>query len=381
MTILNNNTTALARVAKAGNVTAVTEASKNIFSDLRITMDYKNSFPFPVTVVFRDGMSFTVPITRPEDPECSSFVIRKTFHLNKSVTVNADSILHAAAEEASLEVEALKQAYKNSHFKIIQQNSYEFAVEYHVTRSQFKDNGYALELEEFDLVVYKDLGKNYCHRRSEQGKCALFDQDNTTTSLKVEILINDPKRRYGDRFINISGTIYELLAKDISSQEEGVYVTAPSTIIDGRLMDDRYTTKRYTFEAADKALSLFRTRDEACVVGNIEQERKRILEEAQHNRAMDKTRLEAEFIEHKRKLDTDMLNLEHKLKTSETHRESLMAELQDSLARAKAMREQDMIKYKDNYEMRSYDRKDSSEVIKWLPVILTGAAILFARLA
>ena len=57
----------------------------------------------------------------------------------------------------------------------------------------------------------------------------------------------------------------------------------------------------------------------------------------------------------------------------------------------KAFRDMEMLKEKirydeesnrrkDYYENRSYDRKDSSELVKWLPGIILGAGLLIPKL-
>lgn len=46
----------------------------------------------------------------------------------------------------------------------------------------------------------------------------------------------------------------------------------------------------------------------------------------------------------------------------------------------KLRREEDSNRRKDYYDERSYDRKDSSEIIKWLPGIILGAGLLLPKL-
>lgn len=387
MSVHNNFIPKTVRRGKAASAKSVDEPNKVFHSDLKIMYDFRNGFPFTVNIIQRSGLAVGVPTTTPVELDCPDFVIRVTYSVTSRCKLFADNVAFEHNHHANEETSALRQAVKRVSPRILQQNVYEFAIEYKITREQFKNCDYSIEIDELDIVLTRDDPSTICHSRSEVGRGLAFEQKADPFSFAFNILINDPKHKYGTRFINIAGKVYEVHVKDDPTREEGVYLTTLKDISDCDLLESKCFIKRYNFNEADKALGLYRTRDEAEAVGNLELERKRMLEEAQHERAIEKNRLEGDFIERKRKLDMDFMEKdhelkqrEHRLKEEEAKRDALMAELKDATDRMKLMREQEMTKYKDYYEMRSMDRKDSSEFVKWIPVIFTGAAILFAKL-
>ena len=61
-------------------------------------------------------------------------------------------------------------------------------------------------------------------------------------------------------------------------------------------------------------------------------------------------------------------------------RDARLKEREVQYAREKAEREYRLNMQRDYYEHRSYDRKDSSEIIKWIPPMIVGAGLILSKL-
>jgi septal ring factor EnvC (AmiA/AmiB activator) len=149
----------------------------------------------------------------------------------------------------------------------------------------------------------------------------------------------------------------------------------------------------YTFESAEAELMLFSSEAEALNLGNQVEAKRREFEELQHEQRVTMLRLEND---HKKSIQLMELELAKqkqekadrenelakeisRLKKSEYALEKEATKREAKYAKEKAKRDARMNEDKDYYERRSYDRKDSSEVIKWLPAAVVGVGLLISK--
>ena len=62
-----------------------------------------------------------------------------------------------------------------------------------------------------------------------------------------------------------------------------------------------------------------------------------------------------------------------------SEREAKQKSIDAAYAAEKADREARAYRERDYYERRSYDRKDSSEIVKWIPPMVVGAGLIIAK--
>jgi septal ring factor EnvC (AmiA/AmiB activator) len=159
---------------------------------------------------------------------------------------------------------------------------------------------------------------------------------------------------------------------------------------DEPLLDGR---EHMPFESADGALGLYATAHDAKTLGNLAEERKREIEELQYTHKVQFMNMEHEFkrlthdmetrmVEYKRERGEREMELAtevSRLKLVEMRLEQEAKEREARYATEKAERESRMLRDKEYYERRSYDRKDSSEIVKWVPAMVLGAGVLLSK--
>jgi septal ring factor EnvC (AmiA/AmiB activator) len=92
--------------------------------------------------------------------------------------------------------------------------------------------------------------------------------------------------------------------------------------------------------------------------------------------------METRMVEYKRERGEREMELAtevSRLKLVEMRLEQEAKEREARYATEKAERESRMLRDKEYYERRSYDRKDSSEIVKWVPAMVLGAGVLLSK--
>jgi len=185
-----------------------------------------------------------------------------------------------------------------------------------VKLTDLSDSCNCLFIKEYDIVLYiARPGYTVIHPATVSRVISGLDIGKTKVSdFEFGIRINDPDNKIGDRFINISGLVHRITPSRDSTQMEGVLVTTSSAQVNGEFVHVPMSLSE--FEAQVKTYKSF---EEAETFGNL-------------------------ALLTKQQAETQLENLKHKT----------------------------------NYEDRSYDRKDSPELIKFLPMIIgAGLALLY----
>lgn len=200
------------------------------------------------------------------------------------------------------------------------------------------------------------------------------------TGMLIEIVDNN--NSINDRFTYAFNTVLKIGTVVDPDRTEGVYVTSVSDV---GMSTSETNTVRYSLGEAEIKFGMYRTREEALTKGDPELISKNLLE---------KTRMELEEAKNKASLmesENRQLEAQKKKELMElevTHKEKILAmeaknkEMSSELARLKEELEKRKIVREDYYESRSSDRKDTSEIIKFIPAVLGGfiaAALLFRK--
>lgn len=363
------------------NVSEPSDVVGHSTNNFSVDCQYINGFSRPVTLVDRNGMKVEIPPNI--NPIARTFIVRLTITLGREVNVNIEQLLNSACSATRTLADVIQKgavSFRNGERR--------HRLDFHVELADVESRGGSLYLSNLDVVVSLLQGHMVPHHpRSEVGvRNNLVESDDTindVSSFGYSIRIVDSGGHFGDRFVNINKKVYKVPVARESPLGDGVYVTS-SGPVDGDYAYRPPVAQRYTFEEADKELGLYRTVEEAKTFGDeyaarekelkelslfVKQEEQRMKEERQ--------RREAEFEERKRELERERLEEDNRRKETDYHFQQRQTRLKEEIAELEHKRNIEMIRSKDGYEQRSLQRKESSEVVKYLPAIFTGLLALF----
>ena len=351
------------------------------------TMSYSNGFPYPVVVSLRNGLAVTIPPIADNWASTRDFVVYVRFRFAKDVKIDTHRILDVISDNSSMELKSLKEAIIGAKVNIVR-NGHECLLMYTIERSVFEEHRGAIYVHSLDVALSSDNAERpVFHPESEEGR-QIREQYALESGLNYHVVIVDKDRRYGKRWVNIGGRVFSINPIYDSTRLDGVYLTTSSPE-DHCKLEEVY----YTFEAATAELMLFQSESDASTLGDQSETRKREFEMAQHEQKLSWIKLEGEHKQQIQSLELQLAKQKQEkadreselskevaaLKKSEYALEKEASKREAKYAKEKAAREARMLDEKDYYEHRSYARKDSSEIVKWLPAAVVGVGLLISK--
>lgn len=343
---------------------SVSDNTKAAWSPLEKTVSYYNHLTDDVTVVGRDGIPFRIPSSGRRD---NTVQVRVTYSIDSSIQVDPNSVFYHHGSNTA-EGKALKSAIaameeNPTHGKKT------FSLNYTVTRDDIVRNGGILYLAELDLVInatkeewkalhpYSDAATRYQLIEAETNV-------NNTERFGYSLYIVSNDGRFKDKYVNIGGCVYRVPSTKNQSLRDGVYLCST-----GPVENDATTPMpialHYEFEAARDKLKLYDSAEEAEKLGDQLAEREKEIKE-----------LQVKFRELEHELKIERMEFEQEIEEKKREYERISMERQrehSGLEHERAMRG---MRDKEYYETRSLARKDSSEVVKFIPSIITGTLAL-----
>lgn len=329
-------------------------------SPLQYKMVYHNHLGEDVIVVDRSG----VPMLIKSAPgKSGGFIVEKVYQVGSRVIVDPNGISRhngGPSEE--------RKIYNNQVNEVNAQVGAmrRMGVRYEISRDKVVGGESPLYIPEVDIVLgierQHDVRK-IVHPYSDPATVfKLLERDVTTTNkpmFRYQIFIISNDRTHGDRYINILGDVYKVPSISNKSLQDGVYICSSGTVsrADGGVPKN-FTT--YTYDQAKESIMMYESIEEAKTFGDPHGEREREFK-----------RSEAQLKEDKLKLERDLT--EQKLK-----RDEAMSEREDVLAQLEHYRKMKELRDKDYYDDRSRVRKDNSEIVKYVPAMITGALAVVA---
>ena len=366
------------------NVTEPDDITTGIGNNFTVDCQYINGFSRPVTLIDRNGMKVEIPPNH--NHLIGDFIVRLTVTLGREVNVNIEQLLNSACSATRTLGDVIQKGaptFRNGERR--------HQMDFRVKLQDMESRGGSLYLTNLDIVV--SLLQSHMvphHPRSEAGiRNNLVEQEdsvNDVESFGYSLRIVDSGGFFGERFVNINRQVYRVPVVRGSRLQDGVYLTS-SGPVEGDYALRQPVSKRYNFEEADEALGLYRTVEEARTLGDeyaakekelkemtlfVKKEEQRLKEERQ--------RREAEFEERKRELERERFEEDNRRKEADYHFQQRQARLKEEIAELEHKRNIEMIRRKDGYEERALQRKESSEVVKYLPAIFTGLLALFVAI-
>lgn len=305
---------------------------------------YRNGTRFHIKVTERSGLSFVVP---PENPgtfqATGSFAVDVYYNYSHNrVIMDPDGMANRIADGDVIERIGLRESLrvaKRSNFDAVT-----IGTSYVVDGKEFSlKNSDKLYIEALDIVISIYNSGNptdVIHPHSVDGNIILSNVSDVEF-FKYQVEIVDPRNRIGNRYINVGGTVYTVPVSRSSNKPEGVYVTS----ITGAGVSN-VDTEFYTLEQACELPFLHRSFDEARAYGSDTASLKRVHE----LRVLDHKNSAAERDERKSIVDEVMSQLKHQ-------------------------RDLDSLYEKDRYDRRSSERRDFSELLKWLPIVISLVSV------
>ena len=124
----------------------------------------------------------------------------------------------------------------------------------------------------------------------------------------------------------------------------------------------------FTYEEANEKLHLYKSKEEAEALGDLFLQRERELKEKE----LRFKEIENDYKLKRQQLQTDIDTRDQSFKLKELEYEEKLARLNQYRDEVEHQRKLEEIRRKDHYEHRSYERKDSSEILKYAPILIGG---------
>jgi hypothetical protein len=395
----------LAPVIHADSVSVVNPtADRNTLEfEYETTMSYRNGLAYPIKVVHRNGFAVIIPPLPSGLKSTSDFVVEVMYTYTKKVILDTNHILGVVNERTRPEVAALNLAVANTRPVPFKQGN-AFILKYVVHRDTLDVYGREVQIDDLDITVSADLQSvDIKHPDSLEGRLIkIWDAIDKSFQYRLDIV--DPKQVFGDRYINIGGIVYRVFSCDDISRPHGVYHYTKERRVHEIYEDQGAGYEYMSFEEADARLPWYRTHVEAEIHGDISAANKLEIETRKHELALRSQELDAlaqenrlnymtlenESKELQFNRDQEILTLKERLESVDSEHkrklvihkaevlrlEAIATEKEAALAKEKHDRERVMMEERHRYESRSMDRKDSSEIVKWIPAVIGGGFLL-----
>jgi hypothetical protein len=359
-----------------------------------LKMFYINGLNVPITVVLRNGIKFTIPPT--VGVKENDFIIEQQYIYHDEVILDANNLLNDTSSDSHL----LKNIMEEETQTYIRGQKSK-KVRFSFTKDDITNKGGNLYLYNLDLTVsiWNDSHVSL-HPFSESGLRNLFlektEDVNTYRSFGYSIRVIDNDGEFGTKFININNKVYKIIPIKDSFYKNGVYFISSGSVT-GDNSEPLPLSDFYSYEDAIEKLGLFDSFVQANTLGNVLATRKKELEdyafvikEKENNLKKQKLEMDSEFENRKRRLEAIRLQEEEDKRLREIkYKKEEMALIQkqtllkDQIAELEHTRSISSMNRKDHYEEKSYSRKDSSEAIKFVPLVVGGliaiAAVIFKK--
>lgn len=319
---------------------------------LSIAYDFYNNLDFPVTVGYSDGVRIVVKPTR-DNTRQQGFYINKHIRMNKYYT-----ILHLPDTTTHPEHVSIANNYingiMNRHENTMSGNVDVVVEQYRVDSEELRRIS-SMYLRNLDIVVSVEALNAWHHPRSPDGifrqtllKANGVNQDNTF-GLSIELVCSHSSGE-GERFVNLGNNVFRVPVKYSSDKNPGLYLTY-NGITTKEHPPSPPEVKFFEWKDEDKfPIKLFNTWYDALNFGDVENERKKEIAQLKH--------------------EIERLQMENKQYQAEVDKENIYRK--EVLAELEHLRKE----RQHQMEMKSMDRKDSSDFMKWLPAIISSVVAL-----
>lgn len=375
--------------ARKIRVTGVT-TERNILDhrpEFERTLEIINGTGKVVYVGYRDGSIASIkPITRTGLSNEIIFRRRTIFNRDNSVT------LRSIGKTPTTEEEAIRKSYE-SIWQLAATLDLASVTDYTVTLADLEKNGGESYFSDIDAVVsINSLESMPFHPYSSSNEVNNFltaDINNDFDATTISIKVIDRSGKYDKFYINLGGQVHIVPVLKMPELEEGVYIFR-SKLTTGEIPSIPGALKTSISDHCPSEGTiqpfLYHNYQDAAIKGDPftykETEQNEIMAELKNKELELKNRkieLERELTENKAKLEAEAeslkkerLNFEQKITKEKYELDKRMDEFKARQQEIEHHQKVKSLMIKDDYEEKSYKRKDSSDVLKYIPTMLTG---------
>ena len=367
------------------------------FKPIKINYSYFNYTGGDITIVDRSNMKFTIrPVASGGTRFGHGIMVVKNYVFHDTVIIDEITL----SNELSQDQQMLRKAFANR--RRISPNESAVDIVYTLSPEAFREFDECVYISELDIVITRNANDKVVHPYSESG-LVLSNHPETMKDFTSGIGFKWVTHKYLKEtfYLNLCGAVIAVSSIQDLHMEEGFYVYTKG-------MDEESATRLVRMsldEAVDKyglTRSLYDAQTalsaEARIAQDVDflkgEQKKEILERehqvklAQADTTEKSLMAKLEEMARKQELDRETHQTEMDKRTRE-HEQFIMKLKLDvekstremEVFREKLRREEESNRRKDYYEDVSYKRKDSSELIKWLPGIIIGAGLLLPKLS
>jgi hypothetical protein len=340
-------------------------------------LTYINNLHEPVTIGWRNGIKFTLdPI---HEVGKSELIARVDLYIAPDIVPDIQRLVSKVTDASSIELKALRDAFISNQLNKTYRGA-QITLDYPISIAKLNELGGTIYYHELDCIIsLRSIADSPPHPYSEDGR-DLTIVDATSSQLSslgfgYSVELVDNNQEYGDRYLNIGRKVFPIRAIKDPTRRPGIYVVSNHSV-KGAVGQEGRTVRRYPFEEAEEQLGIFKTAELAASYGDIPMANKQELLEKEHLLA--KLRLESQEQAYNHKQEIAARDRENAILQMERDVNARrIEEVRDSAEHAMKMERERM---KDFFDRRMYDRKDSHEIMKWIPSILVGLGSIFMAL-
>lgn len=350
------------------------------YSPIEFKFSYINNTSVPITIRQKSGLSFVLP----SSPSLSTnrLIVRMEVVIQEAVRGSVARFISTVNQESSPELKAMREAYE------AQLGNYgrgaKIVLDYPMTLEQLKQYGGTVYHSDLDILIsLLDQDEVAPHPYSEEGQRAQMVvgmpgvTDSDDFCYTIHMVDNTGKR--ATRFLNVGNKVYKVTAKKDPAKRNGIYIVS-NRFVDGDQSTKDFVTMYYGFDVDEESLGLYRSYDEALHFGDLATGKKTDLAKLETQLSENKLKMAEMGLElqsAKEAHEFEMIEKNRVLKDIQTKHEAETLEATRVREKAEAEANEQRQKLKDHYEARSYQRKDDSESLKYIPAIVVGIGAVF----
>lgn len=350
------------------------------------TASYVNGTNMNIVITTRSG--FAVTIKPSNNINTGELHIFFNYRIGAHGAITPNSLVRQAEENLPDDLKAIKlslERVKKLDKLMFGESSTSFDIVYKVPADLFTTYNGAIHLTELGITlsVARDDNIIIVNPDSETGRKLTDGETPSIPGLSYRVEINDPDKRYGVRYLNLSGRIFRVEPTTDHTKIEGVYVHTNAI----EVRPNERLKNRYEFSESDEALKLYRTYEEALHSGDIATQKQRDFEEEKHRIRMESLEAEREktALNNQSTMMKTLLDRFSVMEQNAQRQHELYVESQKQLEaerEERRKRENDDIASRRQSERneREAERKEKLEYIKWCTAAAVAVTTLVAVL-
>lgn len=336
-----------------------------------------------IEIEFKDGIPFKLrPQVRPKNISVPGVLVRLHYRVGNNVEIGGAHTLNAHTHETYSDVKALQDSVK--YLREARDKNRLFDVDYFIPTKKMRELGGVFYVKEVDLLISTNtsngIGPHPFSRLRDHVRARDAGLMCETTGFFYRLLFIDNEGVYGTHYVNVNGAAYAIRPIKNPSLPDGFHHYTPDSALGDKWEGMTIHTHVPTEEAFTK-YGLYKTREEALTHGNSKEiyaaelaDKKQELRERELEIEKERLEMNKTLTDLKSKHELEITKLKNETSVDDEHRERRLTELKMERDRLKDDLEYKQLHRKDSYDDRSHKRKDTSEILKFIPVALTAVA-------